>query len=105
MLALVIAALTHLVYPVIYHLVLQADIVAIAALATRNVLVVLLGAWAVARLARTPTTLRRRSHARRGRCRPVRNRPRGRVRPRRRRGGREGRRRVGPAEAGVVAVH
>lgn len=57
MLALVIAALTHLVYPVIYHLVLQADIVAIAALAARNVLVVLLGAWAVARLARTPTTL------------------------------------------------
>jgi len=54
MLVLGTAALTHLVYPVWYHLVLVSDTVALTVLGLRNALVVVLGVWAVVRLWRTP---------------------------------------------------
>ncbi|WP_232527749.1 glycosyltransferase 87 family protein [Microbacterium suaedae] len=57
LLALATALVTHLVYPVLYDLILVTDTVAITVLALRNALVVMLGIWAVVRLARTPTTL------------------------------------------------
>ncbi|WP_166320215.1 glycosyltransferase 87 family protein [Microbacterium excoecariae] len=53
-LALAIAGLTQLLYPIAYHLVLGGDSVGLAVLALRNVLVVALGVWAVVRLIRTP---------------------------------------------------
>ena len=54
MLVLGTAALTHLVYPVCYHLILASDTVALTVLGLRNALVVVLGVWAVVRLWRTP---------------------------------------------------
>lgn len=57
LLALAVAALTHVVYPITYHLILAGDTVAVTVLAARNALVVALGVWAVVRLIRTPTTL------------------------------------------------
>ncbi len=55
LLALVAAALTHVIYPVTYHLILMGDTLATAVLGVRNVVVIALGAWAVVRLIRTPT--------------------------------------------------
>ncbi|GGD33923.1 hypothetical protein GCM10010915_12880 [Microbacterium faecale] len=55
LLALIAAALTHVVYPVTYHLILMSDTLATAVLGARNVIIIALGAWAVIRLIRTPT--------------------------------------------------
>ena len=57
LLALAAGLLTHVVYPVTYHLILAGDTVATTALALRNASIVALGVWVVIRLIRTPTTL------------------------------------------------
>ncbi|WP_308291635.1 glycosyltransferase 87 family protein [Microbacterium sp. G2-8] len=58
-LGLVTAGLTHIVYPLAYHLVLVGDTVGLGVLAARNALVVVLGIWAVVRLARPTSSPRR----------------------------------------------
>ncbi|MDN3311533.1 glycosyltransferase 87 family protein [Microbacterium oryzae] len=58
LLALTCAALTQLVYPLLYLGVMTAEPVAVTALSLRNVLLVALLAWAVARVARVPVRAR-----------------------------------------------
>ncbi|WP_029149588.1 glycosyltransferase family 87 protein [Microbacterium indicum] len=53
-LALVIAYLTQIIYPVTYDHVLAGDTLAIAVLVLRNVGLVVLGVWAVVRVCRVP---------------------------------------------------
>ncbi|MER7798575.1 hypothetical protein [Microbacterium sp. NPDC096154] len=53
-LALLSAALTQLVYPLLYGQLLGAEAVAVAALTARNVVLVALLAWAVVRVVRVP---------------------------------------------------
>ncbi|WP_417562273.1 glycosyltransferase 87 family protein [Microbacterium sp.] len=66
-LGLAIAAVTQLVYPIMYGGLLQAQAVPAAALTLRNALMVALLVWSVARLARVRTAAQRRSAvARRG---------------------------------------
>ncbi len=53
-LALLSAALTQVVYPVMYGLLLVADVSAVAVLTARNIVLVTLMIWAIVRLARVP---------------------------------------------------
>ncbi|MBP2436296.1 glycosyltransferase 87 family protein [Microbacterium amylolyticum] len=53
-LALVIAALTHVIYPLAYTQILLTEAPAIAVLVLRNVALVALGIWAVVRVVRVP---------------------------------------------------
>ncbi len=53
-LALLSAALTQIVYPLMYGLLLVADVSAVAVLTARNVVLVALMVWAIVRLARVP---------------------------------------------------
>jgi RsiW-degrading membrane proteinase PrsW (M82 family) len=61
-LVLVIAALTHIVYPIVYQRILETQTPALVVLAARNVVLVVLLVWAVAavwsaRVQRTSSTL------------------------------------------------
>jgi len=58
-LALLSAALTQVVYPLLYGELLAAQPVAAAALTARNLVLVVLLVWAVVRVARVPVRLRR----------------------------------------------
>lgn len=53
-LALLSAALTQVVYPLMYGLLLGADVAAVAVLTVRNTVLVVLMIWAIIRLARVP---------------------------------------------------
>lgn len=59
LLALVIAATTHVVYPLTYYALLAAEPIPIAVITVRNVLLVVLTVWAVVRLCRVPARTRR----------------------------------------------
>lgn len=55
--ALVIALLTHLVYPLLYNRLIVADALAAGVLTARNALLIALMAWAVVRVVRAPQRL------------------------------------------------
>lgn len=61
-LALVAAALTQLVYPLLYAGILTPEPVAVTVLTLRNLVTIALFVWMVVRVARLPAPARRRQH-------------------------------------------